>query len=883
VLGRAGSVVGAALRWPSGRRVGLVLVAALVALVQVPPASAHEGELAEPANLQSGDIEFGAVTPSRPAPELAEGVIVARQQVLDPSREIQPRSEPKSPAVPSAPRSVRARVKTGHGETLSVSWNPPERSGGAAVTDYVVQWKQSTAADWAEKSVGSQGSVNGSTEISGLVDGESYSVRVLAVNSAGRGAASATVTAVPLSGSEQFSRYLDELVLEIGDEHPWFVEAVDYLREQDVEFRVASLLYLGSHSMRCRHDEAEGIPMCRTDRIDMDDDHVRHKATAVHEVAHSYTLSSDAAAAPAPIAVAHVYFGRLIYGRSDLSTCTSEELYADVIESYVAGGDPSYWPLCDAVPDSPTAEAEEIVRAALAGEMPAWFYDTYGRAGGLDLELLWADMSKVSRYTTAQTVFAQMRDAFGGYCSPTQAYDSMFYTVGPLRNPWVDGGCVPQEPTKLTVAGSDGRILVCWAPPAYDGGRPVTEYVVQWKSPADEGYGPSRQKTVAPGGTLSAEISGLDNGVAHQVRVVARNGFDDGDDATSNDDWGTAAQTIATPRAGDLVAAPSGVSASSTDVSATLSWVVPAQPGVYLNEMFLERLGDGCEVEWSTRVIDDWELDAESSWSEKAGRLEADTEYRFRVRLATDGHGDVFSETITVSTQSEPPVAPSDLTASVGDDGQVNLSWTIPAQPSWVEVGTVMVERRDSGGVAHFGAVAEVDWERGTTSYSATDGSPLRGLPYEYRVRMLAGGRFIPSDTVSVTVPAQVETTAGPLAGFSLIDASNQSLRADIADGDTVELAGAGSGDFAVRADIADGERVGSVYFELTGPVSTSRTESWLPYALYGDAGTNNLYGGGPLPPGEYTLTATAYSLKYRRGDTLGTLSVTFDIVEDTS
>ncbi len=475
-------------------------------------------------------------------------------------------SEPDSPAVPGAPRNVSARVVTGRSGTLRVRWDAPTSDGGAQITRYVVQWKRSTDADWSEKSVWGRSSVSGSSEISGLVDGDSYSVRVLAKNSVGRGAASGEVTAVPVSGSEQFSRYLDELVEEIGDEHPWFVEAVEYLREQDVEFRVTSLLYLGSHSMRCLHDEAVGIPMCRTDRIDIDDDHVRHKATAVHEVAHSYTLSSDAAAAPAPIAVAHIYFSRLLSAEPS-SYCTSEELYADVIEGLVAGGETGYWEACDRVPDSPTAEAEEVVKAALKGELPAWFDDTYRRDGELDLESLWADMPTVSRYTSAQTVFAQMRNEFGGYCSSEQAYDSMFYTQGPVRNPWVDGGCVPQAPARLAASGGDGRIDVCWTAPGYDGGRPVTGYVVQWKSETDEDYAADRQTAVTAGGNLSATVSGLDNGVAYSVRVLARNGHDDGDDTTSNDDWGTAAETAATPRAGATVLAPT-VPRSQVEITA---------------------------------------------------------------------------------------------------------------------------------------------------------------------------------------------------------------------------------------------------------------------------------------------------------------------------
>ncbi len=84
--------------------------------------------------------------------------------------------------------------------------------------------------------------------------------------------------------------------------------------------------------------------------------------------------------------------------------------------------------------------------------------------------------------------------------------------------------------------------------------------------------------------------------------------------------------------------------------------------------------------------------------------------------------GDAYSETVAVSTQSGPPMAPGDVSASVGDEGQVTLSWTIPTQPSWVgAVTSMMVDRSDSRAFDH---VAEVDWERGITAYSAIDESP---------------------------------------------------------------------------------------------------------------------------------------------------------------
>ncbi len=330
------------------------------------------------------------------------------------------------------------------------------------------------------------------------------------------------------------------------------------------------------------------------------------------------------------------------------------------------------------------------------------------------------------------------------------------------------------------------------------------------------------------------------------------------------------------------VSAPTGVSVSSTDVSVSVSWVVPAQSGVYLDEMFLERVMDDGDGGWSVassvEVAADWALDAQTSWSHKVKGLASGTQYWFRVRLDTTGHGDAYSEVVSATTQTEPPVAPSGLSASVGDDGAVGLSWSVPAQPGWVGddgVGSMRLERRDS---YSFAAVGQVDWASGTTGYSFTDDTASRGLLYEYRVRLLAGGRWLYSGVVEVTVPALVESGAGPLSGFSLIDASDQSLLGSLVDGETMELSDPGTGDFTVRADVAAGESVGSVFFELTGPVTATRTESWAPFALHGDNGSDDLHGGGPLPVGDYTLTATAYSSKYRRGDTLGTLAVSFTI-----
>ena len=136
--------------------------------------------------------------------------------------------------------------------------------------------------------------------------------------------------------------------------------------------------------------------------------------------------------------------------------------------------------------------------------------------------------------------------------------------------------------------------------------------------------------------------------------------------------------------------------------------------------------------------------------------------------------------------------------------------------------------------------------------------------------------------TVNITVTDVEESTAGPLSGFSLVDASDQAVLATLGEGGSVELDDPDGGSYGLRADLADGETVGSVRLELSGAKTASRTENVAPYSLHGDSGADALEGES-LPAGSYTLTATAYEERSLGGDVLGTLEVSFTITKANS
>ncbi|KQC29410.1 PKD domain-containing protein [Flagellimonas eckloniae] len=71
-------------------------------------------------------------------------------------------------------------------------------------------------------------------------------------------------------------------------------------------------------------------------------------------------------------------------------------------------------------------------------------------------------------------------------------------------------------------------------------------------------------------------------------------------------------------------------------------------------------------------------------------------------------------------------------------------------------------------------------------------------------------------------------------------------------------------------------EIVGSVFFQLTGPLENKRKESGAPYALFGDFKGN--YFARTFPAGDYTITATPYSLAGAKGEEGQSLTINFTI-----
>ena len=220
-----------------------------------------------------------------------------------------------------------------------------------------------------------------------------------------------------------------------------------------------------------------------------------------------------------PLAIARLYFARVDHG---CDYRPAREVLADLLMVSVFGdaglGETGYWQHCVS---RDTEEALEVVRTALAGEMPAWLADTYGDENGdLDLALVWSHIK--AEGDPSAIMRDLMRTAFGGLCRSDALWNSA------IRIPWRDGGCVPQAPAGLAaVAAVDGIMAVSWQAPDDDGGSRITGYTVQWKSGAQD-YDASRETSVTDLADLSHTIEGLSHGVDYTIRILASNINGDG-------------------------------------------------------------------------------------------------------------------------------------------------------------------------------------------------------------------------------------------------------------------------------------------------------------------------------------------------------------------
>lgn len=117
------------------------------------------------------------------------------------------------------------------------------------------------------------------------------------------------------------------------------------------------------------------------------------------------------------------------------------------------------------------------------------------------------------------------------------------------------------------------------------------------------------------------------------------------------------------------------------------------------------------------------------------------------------------------------------------------------------------------------------------------------------------------------------------LVSLSLINAETGEEKGTLKEGDVVHLPSQKKVNIRAKPSV---KMVGSVKFELAGPVSANQVENIVPYALFGDF-PPAAYRGKRLPAGTYSLTATPYSGARAQGMKGTPLTISFEVIDDMS
>ena len=257
-----------------------------------------------------------------------------------------------------------------------------------------------------------------------------------------------------------------------------------------------------------------------------------------------------------------------------------------------------------------------------------------------------------------------------------------------------------------------------------------------------------------------------------------------------------------------------------------------------------------------------------------------------RVR-AYSGSG-VSAWSAELTWDSRPPTLNVLDTAVNEDDGSVGFLVTLDPAAS----GTVTVNYATQDGTA--AAPADYTATSGTVTFApgetrkstalvpiADDNEEDTGETFSLLLSNPTGsdannGAAVLGDAEAVATILNSEREAAELTGFTLVDAGTNGDLMALADGATVRLGELLASSYGIRAEMSPGAAPGSVRLELSGAKTAARTDDAAPWSLYGDgAGRIN---GAALPPGSYTLSATAYADSGGRGEERGSLEVSFTV-----
>ena len=371
---------------------------------------------------------------------------------------------------PGAPTGLGA---TASNEQITLSWSAPSSTGGAAISNHVVERRTGSTGTWS--TVTHSAAITGTNyTVTGLTNGTTYSFRVSAINSVGTGAMSNVASATPAAAAG----------------------APSSLRATPGNGQVA---------LSWSAPSSTGGAAITGYRVEWK----RNTAT---------TWPTTSANRATSTTTSHTFTG--------LTNGTAYNFRVSAINSAGTGAMSN---VASATPAA-AAGAPSSLRATPGNGQVALSWSAPSSTGGAAITgyrvewkrntaTAWLDVNSVTSTTTS----LRLRGLTNG-----TAYDFRVSAINTAGTGAVSNvvnatpavaATAPGAPTSLTATAGNGQVILSWSAPSSNGGAVITGYKVEYKTSAANTW-----TTVTRSGTTPSQtVTGLTNGTTYNFRVSAIN------------------------------------------------------------------------------------------------------------------------------------------------------------------------------------------------------------------------------------------------------------------------------------------------------------------------------------------------------------------------
>ncbi len=616
-------------------------------------------------------------------------------------------------------------------ETLAVAWSAPADTGGSAITGYDLRYIRSDAADksddnWTERDgVWSSGSLQ--YTLSGLTNGVGYDLQVRAVNEAGDGRWSGSISGTPQTIPA--------------------APTIDSVTPGDEALAIAWSAPADTGGSTVEGYDARYI---RSDAADKADANWSERDGIWTSGALEFALSS----------------------------LTNGVRYDVQLRAVTGAGNGPWSATASATPqtapDAPTINLITVGDGALAVSWSAPTDNGGSSITSYDARYIRSDMADKAddSWTERDGIWTSgvLRYTVDSLTNGV-GYDVQVRAVNVAgEGPWsATASATPQTvtdaPTIDLITPGDGALAVSWSAPSDTGGSAITSYDVRYirsdaLDKADDSW--TARDGIWTSGPLSYDLDGLTNGVGFDVQVRAVNDAGDGPwSATATD----------TPRT--TPGAPTIDVISPGNYALSITWSAPADDGGsaitsydlrYIRSDATDKADDSWTVRediWSSGLL-------QYGLNESTGfNLSSGVRYEVQVRAVNtvaDGPWSA-SETGTPRKPSQPvnvPGAPVSLVVTPGD-GSLSIAWSAPADDGGADVTSydlryILSDAQDRSDANW--TVEEDVWSSGAWEYTLS--GLTNGDRYDLQVRAVNAAGNGPWSASETGTPSTVNAPGAP-------------------------------------------------------------------------------------------------------------------------